>query len=104
MLLDISPDVTFHISKIHPLRDAAFDADRRASLKSLKIVAVSLKKWILVILSITITCRTNIHILIRSPLKMEFLHLLWIFHGYIFNGFKRKMNLKTATCNTTGLP
>ena len=29
--------------EIHPLRDAAFDADRRASLKILKIVTVSLK-------------------------------------------------------------
>ena len=37
-------------------------------------------------LSITVTCCTNIHILIRSPLKMKFLHLLWKFRGYIFNG------------------
>ena len=29
--------------KIHPLRDAAFDADPRASLKILKIVTASLK-------------------------------------------------------------
>ena len=36
-------------------------------------------------LSITFTCCRNIHILIRSPLKMKFLHLLRNFHGYIFN-------------------
>ena len=33
---------------------------------------------------------TNIHILIRSHLKIEFLHLLWKFHGYIFNGLEEK--------------
>ena len=48
------------------------------------------KKWILVMLSITVTCCTNIHILIRSPLKMKFLYLLWKFHGYIFNGLGEK--------------
>ena len=48
------------------------------------------KKWILVMLSITVTCCTNIHILIRSPLKMKFLHLQWKFHGYIFNGLGEK--------------
>ena len=37
-------------------------------------------------LSITVTCCTNIHILIRSPLKIKFLHLLWKFHSYIFHG------------------
>ena len=37
-------------------------------------------------LSITVTCCTNIHILIRSPLNMKFLYLLWKFHGYIFTG------------------
>ena len=41
-------------------------------------------------LSITVTCCTNIHILIRSPLKMKCLHLLWKFHGYIFNGLGEK--------------
>ena len=29
--------------KIHPLRDASFDADQRASFKIFKIVTVSLK-------------------------------------------------------------
>ena len=36
-------------------------------------------------LSITFTCGRNIHILIRSPCQMKFLHLLRKFHGYIFN-------------------
>ena len=39
-------------------------------------------------LSITVTC-TNIHILIRSPLQIKFLHLLWKFHGYIFDGSEK---------------
>ena len=30
------------------------------------------------------------YILIRSPLKMQFLHLLWKFHGYIFNSSGEK--------------
>ena len=34
-------------------------------------------------LSITVTCCRNIHILIRSPLKMTVLHLLWNFNGDI---------------------
>ena len=41
-------------------------------------------------LSITVTCCANIHILIRSPLKMKFLHLLWKFRGYVFNGLGEK--------------
>ena len=41
-------------------------------------------------LSITVTCCTNVHILIRCPLKMKFLHPLWKFHGYIFNGLAEK--------------
>ena len=75
--------------KIHPLRDAAFDADRRTSFKFKNRNSKS-KKWILVMLSITVIRCTNIHILVRSPLKMKFLHLLWKFHGYIFNGLGEK--------------
>ena len=41
-------------------------------------------------LSITVTCCANIHILTRSPLKMKFLHLLWKFHGDICNGLGAK--------------
>ena len=37
------------------------------------------KRWIVVMLPITVTCCRNIHILIRSPLRMKFLHLLWKF-------------------------
>ena len=48
-------------------------------------------------LSVTVTCCTNNHILILSALKMKLLHMLWKFHGYIFNGLGEKMNLKTAT-------
>ena len=48
------------------------------------------KKRILVTLSITVTCCTTIYILIRSPLKMLFLHLLRKCHGYIFNGLGEK--------------
>ena len=41
-------------------------------------------------LSITVTCCRNIHILIRSPLKMKFLQLLWKFRGDIFHGSGEK--------------
>ena len=41
MLLYISGRSTYQ--NIHPLPDAAFDADRRASLKVLKIVTISLQ-------------------------------------------------------------
>ena len=41
-------------------------------------------------LSTSVTCCINIHILIRSHLKMKFLHLLWKFHGYIFHGLGEK--------------
>ena len=76
MLLGISPDVQ-NIKK-----------SIRHEMQHLMQIDVSLK-WILVMLSITITCR-NIHILIRSPLKMKFLRLLWKFHDYIFHGLGEK--------------
>ena len=41
-------------------------------------------------LSLTVTCCTNIQILIRSRVEIEFLHLLWKFHGYFFNGLEDK--------------
>ena len=49
--------------KIHPLRDAAFNADRRDSLKIFNNRNSKSKEGIVVILSITVTCCTNIHIL-----------------------------------------
>ena len=48
------------------------------------------KKWVLLMLSVTVKCCRNIHILIRNPLEMKFLHLLWKFHGYIFHGLGEK--------------
>ena len=41
-------------------------------------------------LSITVTSCTNIHILIRGPLKMKFLHLLLKFQGYILDSLEEK--------------
>ena len=49
------------------------------------------KKRIPVMLSITVTCCRNTHILIRSPVKMTFLHLLWKFHGDTFHGLGEKL-------------
>ena len=51
------------------LRDAAFGADCLTSFKVLKLITVGLK-WILVMLSRTVTCCKNLQILIRSPLKV----------------------------------
>ena len=48
------------------------------------------EKWILVMLSITVTCCQYVYILIRSPLMMTFLHQLSKFHGYIINGSGEK--------------
>ena len=48
-------------------------------------------------LSITVTCCRNIHISIRSPLKITFLHLLWKFHGDICNGMGEKSIWKLPT-------
>ena len=39
-------------------------------------------------LSITVICCRNIYVLIRSPLKTKFLHLLCKFHGYTGVGEK----------------
>ena len=84
----ISRDLLYQ--KIHPLRDEAFGADCLASFKILKIVTVSLKEWILVMLSkIVIRCK-NCQILIHSPLIVKSLHLLSKFGSCIFNGFGEK--------------
>ena len=79
-----------HISKNPSIRRCSiWYRSRNFSLNFKKRNSKS-EKWILVMLSITVTCCTNIYILIRSPLKMKFLHLLWKFHGYIFNGLGEK--------------
>ena len=49
-------------------------------------------KWILVMLSITVTCCRNIHI---HTVEISWLYLSW---------FRRKMNFKTTTWNTPGRP
>ena len=83
----LSRDLTYQ--KIHPLRDAAFDADCLALLRILKIITVSPKmdsgnsvknRFIL----------RKFQILICSPLMIKSLHLLFKFHGYIFNGSGEK--------------
>ena len=80
----------FTISKIHPLRDAAFGADFLTPLRILKIITVGPKKWILVMLLKIVTCCKNFQILICSPVKRKFLHLLSKFCGYIFNGLGKR--------------
>ena len=84
MLVDISPDIP-HIKK-----SIRYEMQHLMQIEKFKNCNSKSKKWILVILSIIVTCCTNNHILIRSPLKMEFLHLLWKLHGYIFNGLGEK--------------
>ena len=80
--------------KLHPLRDAAFDADCLTPLRILKIITI-VQKWILVMLSRIITYCKKFQILMCGLLQMKSLHLVLKFRGYILNG--RKMNLKTAT-------
>ena len=88
MLLDISPDIPYIKKSIHYEMQHLMQVDEL--LFKFKKHNSKSKKWILVMLSITITCCGNIHILIPSPLKMKFLHLLWKFHGYIFDGLEEK--------------
>ena len=81
---------TFHISKNPSVTRCSIWCRLTNFSLNFKNPNSKSKKWILVKLSITVTCRRNIHILIRSPLKMKLLHLLWKFHGYIFHSLGEK--------------
>ena len=81
---------TFHISKNPSVTRCSIWCKLTNFSLNFKNRNSKFKQWIPVILSITVTCCTNIHIFICNPLKMEFLQLLWKFHGYIFNGLGEK--------------
>ena len=102
MSLGISPDVP-HIKKSIRYQMQHLMQIDELLLKFLRIITVSLKMD-LVILSITVTCCPNVHILINSPLKKGIsastVEISWSYLSW----FRRKLNLKIATCNTPDPP
>ena len=88
MLLDISPDVPYIKKSIRYEMQHLMQIDKISlNFKNCKSMS---KKWILVMLLITVTCCRNIYILNHSPLEMMFLHLLWKFHSESFHGLGGK--------------
>ena len=84
---------------VHPVQDSCvflyfvfelFSCSSDRELLSQYIIRNSLKEDLIGVSFTLNDQRQNVQILICSPLKMNFLHLLSKFHGYIFNGLGKE--------------